>query len=213
MRRMSIFDPTILGPLAGLLNGDNDNIATNSGATGKKSAYNGHAHLKTYELNSSDNLFSGVWNLNQENLTKYDPFITGYAFIVWTKLPVFMERDRTTSLFGAGSNLTVAESFKILTEKNFKSLSGVGDITLGVEDITHGFAGNAYGVATGISKENTSFSLTHQELSGSPMRKVYDYWVSGIRDYETGLATYHGQINGDLKYIVKNLTEEIERRS
>ena len=124
-----------------------------------------NTNLKTYNVTKDDNIFTGVWNLNQNNLTKYDPYISGYAFIVWTKLPAFMTKDKDTKL----GTQDIDTAFKILTEKNFKSLSGVGDITLGVEDITHGFAGNAYGVATGISKENTSFSITHQELAGSPM--------------------------------------------
>ena len=38
--------------------------------------------LKNYDYNETDNLFSGVWNLNNSNLDKYDPFITGYSFFV-----------------------------------------------------------------------------------------------------------------------------------
>lgn len=158
--------------------------------------------LKNYDYNETDNLFSGVWNLNNSNLDKYDPFITGYSFFVWTKLPSFFD-----------ANLT--KRFKGLTEKNFKNLSGIQDMSLNVDDVVGGFAGNAYGVATGISKENTSFSMTHQELSGSPMRELYTYWVTGIRDFETGLCNYHGKLGstecpqysakyhtGELLYIV-----------
>ena len=137
--------------------------------------------LKSYNLTENDNLFSGTWNLNNTNLEKYDPFITGYSFIVWTKLPSFFDVD-------------FAARFAGMTEKNFKAYSGIGDITLSVDDVTHGFTGNAYGVATNIQKENTSFSLTHLELAGSPIRELYTYWVTGIRDFETGLATYHGKI-------------------
>ena len=172
--------------------------------------------LKTYEISANDNLFTGVWNLDQANLTKYDPYISGYAFIVWTKLPAFMNNVTDKDVI---SGMPIDRAFKQMTEKNFKSLSGIGDITLGVEDVTHGFAGNAYGVATGISKENTSFSITHQELAGSPIRKLYEYWVTGVRDPETGLATYHGKIGsnecptysakyhtGELLYIVTDPT-------
>lgn len=138
-------------------------------------------NLKSYNYEQSDNLFSGVWNLNNSNLNKYDPFITGYSFIVWTKLPAFFSSDFN-------------KKFKGMTEKNFKAFSGVSDLNLSVEDVTHGFTGNAYGVATNIQKENTSFTITHQELAGSPIRELYTYWVTGIRDFETGLATYHGKI-------------------
>lgn len=146
---------------------------------------------------TTDNLFAGVWQLNQDNLTNFDPFIGGYAFIMWTKLPQFFL-----------GNETLKKNFQALTEKNFKSFSGIGDMTLQVEDLTTGFAGNAYGVATNIQKENTSFTLTHYELAGSPIRELYQYWVTGIRDPETGLAHYHGQVD-DLGYSAKNHTGEL----
>lgn len=145
---------------------------------------------------STDNLFAGTWRLDQSNLERFDPFVAGYAFIIWTKLPQFFDSQTQSQ-------------FKNLTEKNFKSFSGISDITLNVDDMTTGFNGNAYGVATGIAKENTSFSITHYELAGSPVRELYQYWVTGIRDFETGLATYHGAIaDGSLEYSAKNHTGE-----
>lgn len=129
----------------------------------------------------TDNLFAGVWRLDQANLDKFDPFITGYAFWIWTKMPAFFDE-------------TMKSQFRNLTEKNFKAYSGIGDMTLQVEDMTMGFAGNAYGVATNIQKENTQFSITHYELAGSPIRELYQYWITGIRDPETGLSHYHGKL-------------------
>jgi len=159
---------------------------------GIKSKING-GKLMDY---TATNLFTGVWNLSQENLDKFDPFIQGYAFFIWTKLPVFFEE-------------AFKQQFKALTEKNLKSLSGISDMTLGDESLSIGFAGNEYPVATNITKENTSFSLSHYELQGSPIRELYDYWVRGIRDPETGLAHYHGKIeSGDLEYSAKNHTGE-----
>jgi hypothetical protein len=145
---------------------------------------------------STDNLFAGVWRLDQTNLDRFDPFIQGYAFVMWTKLPAFFESDIRTN-------------FQHLTEKNFKSFSGIGDMTLQVEDLTTGFAGNAYGVATNLQKENTSFTLTHYELAGSPIRELYQYWITGIRDPETGLAHYHGKLSDSMQYSAKNHTGEL----
>lgn len=145
---------------------------------------------------ATDNLFAGVWRLDQSNLDKFDPFISGYGFVMWTKLPAFFTE-------------TIKTQFKNLTEKNFKAFSGVGDMTLSVEDMTMGFNGNAYGVATNIQKENTSFTLTHYELAGSPVRELYQHWVTGIRDPETGLAHYHGKLNATMQYSAKNHTGEL----
>ena len=166
------------------------------------SVFTSQSGIKQKALNKStdythDNLFAGVWRLDQTNLAEFDPFIQGYAFIMWTKLPAFFD------------TVNAAPQFKSLTEKNFKAFSGISDMTLGVEDITTGFAGNAYGVATNIQKENTSFTLTHYELAGSPIRELYQYWITGIRDPETGLAHYHGKIEDGMEYSAKNHTGEL----
>lgn len=146
---------------------------------------------------STDNLFAGVWRLDQGNLDRFDPFITGYAFIMWTKLPAFFDND-------------IKSQFQSLTEKNFKAYSGLGDQTLNTEELTHGFAGMQLPVPTNLTIENTQFTIRHQELAGSPIRELYQYWITGIRDPKTGLATYHGKIaDGTLEYSMKNHTAEL----
>lgn len=152
---------------------------------------------------TSDQLFQGVWRLDQNNIAKFDPFLTGYAFFIWMKPPVFM-----TKL--GNKDGKIWQNFKSLTEKNFKEFGGLSDMTLGSEDVTMGFAGNTIAFPTNMPKENTTFTLTHQELQGSPIREGYNLWTTGIRDHDTGLATYHGLINtsSDLRYSMKNHTAE-----
>lgn len=147
---------------------------------------------------NADNLFTGQWRLDQTNIDRFDPFVTGYAFIIWTKLPKFFDTGLRTD-------------FKALTERNFKSFDGISDIQLSTEDLTHGFTGNAMGIATNMNKENTSFTLKHQELQGSPIRELYQYWTTGIRDPETGLAHYHGKLHEkeDMYYSMQNHTGEL----
>lgn len=180
------------------LNSNNKGLTANNDST-----YEFNTGMRTYVGDvTSDNFFAGTWDMDQSNLDKYDPFITGYAYIVWTKLPSFMPAE-------------VRTRFKHMTEKNFKSFSGVADMTLDAEDITGGFAGNTYGAATNLKKAEGTFTLKHQEYMGSPIRELYEYWVTGIRDPETGLATYHGRLGqadcpyyssrfhtGELLYIV-----------
>ena len=144
---------------------------------------------------TSDNLFAGNWRLHQNNLEKFDPFISGYAFVIWTRLPVFFDDS-------------FKQAFKALTEKNFKAFSGLGDLTLATEQVTSGIAGNSIDVASNLPKENQGFTLKHIEMAGSPIREAYQWWISGIRDPETGLAHYHGKV-GDLGYSMKNHTGEL----
>lgn len=155
--------------------------------------------MRTYEADpSASNFFLGTWDLDQTNLDRYDPFVGGYAYIVWTKLPAFFSSDLKTN-------------FKRMTEKNFKSFDGIQDLTLESEAVSLGFAGNSMDVATNLKKFEGTFTLKHQEYMGSPIRELYEYWVTGIRDPETGLATYHGAINGSnpLRYSAKNHTAEL----
>jgi hypothetical protein len=150
---------------------------------------------------TTDNLFTGVWRLDQSNLNKFDPFVGGYAGIVWTQLPAFWDKA------DSGSGMTA--QFKALTERNFKAFSGIGDLTLDTDALSTGFAGNELPVATNIKKENTTFTIKHYELAGSPIRELYQYWITGIRDPETGLATYHGAIANGMVYSMKNHTAEL----
>ena len=148
---------------------------------------------------TSGGFFKGTWDLDQDTLDRYDPFVGGYAYIVWTKLPKFFDNE-------------IAKNFKYMTEKNFKSFDGVQDLTLESEQVSLGFAGNTMDVATNLKKAEGTFTIKHQEYAGSPIRKLYEYWITGIRDPETGLATYHGNIGTKgkkLPYSAKNHTAEL----
>lgn len=154
--------------------------------------------LKDYASDpAAKNFFAGTWDMDQNNLNSYDPFVQGYAYIIWTRLPKFFDG-------------TTLANFKYMTQKNFKAFSGLGDMTLDTDTVSMGFAGNTFATATNLKKSEGNFSLTHQEFSGSPIRQLYEYWITGIRDPETGLATYHGQIaSGALNYSMANHTGEL----
>lgn len=168
--------------------------------------------MKTYDAGNvaKEDFFQGTWNVHQDAVERYDPFISGYAFIYWTKLPAFLSDGKVSDYYANHLNLgdmKMAELFKHMTMKNFKSLDGIGDIELGAEAITAGFTGNEMNVASNITKGNTEFTLKHQELSGSPIRLMYQYWVDGIRDMDTGIAHYQGAEN--LAYSQANHTGEL----
>jgi len=97
--------------------------------------------------------------------------------------------------------------FKDMTEKNFLEGFSISDIELETTAVTFGFAGNEYNVATNSKKGNTEFSIKHREFSGSPIRHMYTFWCTGIRDPETGIATYPRLFGTD--YAAKNHTGEI----
>lgn len=136
------------------------------------------------------NFFNGAYNTMQ---LEFDPLISGYAFFKWMKVPKWVE--------------IAFPGFRAMTEKNFLEGFSISDIELETNPITWGFAQNDYNVATNSKKGNTDFNIKHHEFSGSPIRNAYQYWITGIRDPETGIATYP-RLSG-LPYGAKNHTGEI----
>lgn len=126
-----------------------------------------------YDKSSAGNFFTGA--MNMETLP-FDPLVTGYAIIKWVTIPKWVE--------------TIAPGFKELTEKNFKSFDGISDMELQTAAYAHTYNGNEYNYATSITKNNTEFTLKHQEFSGNPIKNGYQAWVTGIRDPRTDVATY-----------------------
>jgi hypothetical protein len=125
--------------------------------------------------NLSGSFFTGVDD--QVNLY-YDPIVTGYAFIYWVDLPFWFKEDKDLAYF------------KSFTEKNFRSFSGISPIELQTATHQTGFAGHEMNVVTGVQRNNTDFQISHKEFSGSPMTKMYQKWISMIRDPRTNLALY-----------------------
>jgi hypothetical protein len=124
---------------------------------------------------ATSTFFTGVDDLI--NLP-FDPIVTGYAFIWWVQLPSWFEKDPDLKYF------------KQMTQKNFRSFAGLTNIEMATITQQTGFANNEFNVAGGITMGNTEFTLNHKEFSGGVMRKLYQKWVTYIRDPRTGIALY-----------------------
>jgi len=120
---------------------------------------------------NTDNFFNGYVPMGKDS---HDPFMSGYAFIKWLKVPTWIGES---------------SEFMAYSEKNFKAFSGINDIAMDTSTVTAGFTGNEHSYAKGITKTG-DFTIRHQEHSGSPLTAMYNAWVSGIRDPKTGIATY-----------------------
>jgi hypothetical protein len=151
-----------------------------------------------------DNFFNGAINTID---VAYDPLISGYAFIKWLSLPGWVEGNFSSTVPTYGNKNVSGNSanslapsdpgdylflngFRALTQRTFLALSGLASIELATVAQNYGFANNEYQIAAGITKGNTEFTIRFQEYSGSPIRNSIAHWVSGIRDPETGVATY-----------------------
>lgn len=120
--------------------------------------------------------FSGQYDTKHMTL---EPQVTGYSFFMWLDLPDWFKHD------------DMLMNFKEFTQKNFFSFQGLSDMTLEMQQTQMGFVqGNVMNTVGGISKGNTNFSLEHKEYVGSIVRKMYQQWISMVRDSRTGVALY-----------------------
>lgn len=152
-------------------------------------------NINAFKHDNAGQCASGSWFTGKMNtqVLDFDPLVTGYAFFVWTKLPFWVE--------------DTYKNFKHMTQKNFKAFEGIQDIELQTAQYTHTFNANAYEYATSIQKGNTNFSIRHQEFSGNPIKNMYSFWVTGIRDPETDIALYPRAFG--CEYAAKNHTGEL----
>lgn len=125
----------------------------------------------------------------------FDPIATGYAFIWWVELPSWFDQDPDLKYF------------KTYSQKNFKSFQGIGDIELTTAQAQTGFANREYDVITGVTNQNTDFTIGMKEFSGSPSRKMVQKWIEYIRDSRTGIATYPKTFNTE--YGARNHTGQL----
>lgn len=116
-------------------------------------------------------LFNGSIRTGQGS---FDPYVSGFAFIKWINLPSWIDQS----------------NFRTFTEKNFKSFQGINNVELETEGVKNGFTGNEFHYTKSIGNKSSEFTLKYQEHSGSPLTRIYDHWISGIRDPKTGIATY-----------------------
>lgn len=122
-----------------------------------------------------DGFFTGGINTGA---TSFDPYVSGYAFIFWLKVPTWISKP---------------DVFKQYSQKNFKSFQGHSNLDLETEGVKNGFSQNETHYAKGLGAKPSEFTLKYQEHSGAPMTPTYNSWVSGIRDPKTNIATYPKQ--------------------
>lgn len=127
-------------------------------------------------MKGSGNSFLGTERVGIDSVV--DPLITGYAFIKWVRVPAWFDKNEDL------------KNFKHLTETFMKSFNGVNDIELNTAQRQTGFGNRSIDTATGISNNNTDFSIEFDELSGSVFRNMFYTWINMIYDENTGVPRY-----------------------
>ncbi len=119
------------------------------------------------------------FNTGLDNLltNKFSQLIVSHAYIYWLRVPSWFEQDDDLKFFRA------------LTQRNFNAFDGVSDVTLNSADRL-GLNGNPIPVVAGVELGNNDFTIEHNESIGSPVRKMYQKWISLVRDPDTKISLY-----------------------
>ena len=140
-------------------------------------------------------LMTGVTDFG--NLVQFNMYEGGYGALFVLKMPKFLmqlaEKDKK-------NYAPLINNYKHILEREFKSLDGLDDISTDPLEITDGI--NTMEVTGKVTMQSAAtFSMRLQEKSGSPITRVHELYLRGIRDPRGAqVKHYHGLIgrrNGD----------------
>lgn len=124
---------------------------------------------------------------------QFDQYETGYGFLSVVKMPRFME---VLAEHDAGIAQLVT-SFRHMLEYEFKSMSGLPDITADTLSLTDGQ--NEQKMIINVTKETSvTLSSPYFERKGSLITKFAELYLTGIKDPHSKAKTYHGLIKNNL---------------
>lgn len=151
-------------------------------------------YLKTPRDLTQYSLMTGVTDFG--NLVQFNMYETGYAALICIKIPRFLEKLASTQ---EGSKYAaLINNYKHIIEREFKSLDGLEDIGSDPLEITDGIS--TIEVTGKVTMQSAStFSMRYQEKSGSPITRLHELFLRGIRDPRGGqVKHYHGLIDKGL---------------
>lgn len=151
-------------------------------------------YLKSPRDYTNYSLMTGTTDFG--NLVQFNMYEGGYAALICIKIPRYLEKLIETP-DGKQYEILV-NNYKRIVEREFKSLDGIEDISSEELEITDGI--NAIQVTGKVTMQGGStFSMRIQEKSGSPITRLHELYLRGIRDPRGGqVKHYHGLIEKGL---------------
>lgn len=145
--------------------------------------------LKTPRELLNYNLMRGVTDFS--NLEQWDLYEKGYPFLCVLSIPQFLkdlaERDDNIK--------TIVNNYVHILENDFRGIDNVDNITGEANgEISNGI--RSVQIINKVTKaSNSNFSLNFYERSGSILTKANELYLTGIKDPDTQVKTYHGLVD------------------
>lgn len=159
-------------------------------------------HEHKYEELTDYALMLGGLDVTNPVLQAYDPFKGGFPRIFMVRSPMFVNRAIPTKM----------KKFKHLLEYGNTGVSGIGDVTLNTANMEGGYANRSMAIPTIAEDGTNELQIKTYEFSGSPVREVLHFWITGMADLQSGLTTYHGVLDeeGELKLEANQANQTAE---
>ena len=124
----------------------------------------------------------GGLDVTHDVLQAYDPFKTGFARIFMVRTPLFVNELIPDKV----------KKFKHILEYANTAINGINNIQMGDAQMQGGYANREVSIPTVLTDGTNEFTIRVYEFSGSPVREVIHFWLTGISDLNSALTTYHG---------------------
>lgn len=127
------------------------------------------------------------------NISQFNQYETGYQYVIVCSVPTFLTTaaKKGYKLSDGSSVETLINNFVNAIEQESKGVSGFEDLQSESMDITDGITTiNAIQKVT--QQGGGSFSMSFYEKSGTPIIKLCEYYLRGIKDPRTQAKTYNG---------------------
>lgn len=126
--------------------------------------------------------------VDYSNLTQFNNYESGYGFLFVLQIPKFLEE------LASSKNSKYADlihNYAHILEYDFRSLDGFEDYQSDNSDLNDGI--NSINIITKTTMQSaSSFSMRFYERSGSPITKVHELFLRGIKDPRTQVKRYNG---------------------
>lgn len=145
--------------------------------------------LKTPRELLKYNLMRGVTDFS--NLEQWDLYEKGYPFLCVLSIPQFLK-----DLADKDDNIkTIVNNYVHILENDFRGIDNIDNITGESNgEISNGI--RSVQVINKVTKaSNSNFSLNYYERSGSILTKANELYLTGIKDPDTQVKTYHGLVD------------------
>ena len=146
------------------------------------------SHLSTPRDLSKFTLMRGVTDFGK--LEQFNLYESGYSFLIVTRVPKFLQELANKN----SEYKKLIDTYVHILEYEFRGLDGIDNLTSETSELTNGI--KKTDIITRVTRQGGSqFTMRYQEKAGSVLTKVHELFLTGIKDPDTQVKTYHGLIH------------------